>query len=89
MRYQDENVGVAEAELRWNLTTRWALIGFLGAGRAWGRDANFDDAANEVGKGVGFRYQIARRLGLYVGADAAWGPEDTALYLQVGNAWWR
>jgi hypothetical protein len=35
-RDQDENAGVAEAELRWNATLRWALIGFLGAGRAWG-----------------------------------------------------
>ena len=35
-RYQDENAGVAEVELRWNATPRWALIGFLGAGRAWG-----------------------------------------------------
>jgi len=33
------------------------------------------------------RYELARRLGLYAGADVAFGPENTAFYLQVGNAW--
>ena len=37
--------------------------------------------------GVGFRYLIARKLGLYSGIDVARGPETTALYLQVGSAW--
>jgi hypothetical protein len=35
----------------------------------------------------GFRYLIARRLGLYVGMDYARGPDDDAIYLQVGGAW--
>jgi hypothetical protein len=88
VRFQDKNVGVVEAELRWNVTSRWALIGFLGAGRAWGREVDFTDASNEVAKGGGFRYLIARQLGVYMGADVAWGPEDTAFYIQVGSAWW-
>jgi hypothetical protein len=88
VRFQDKNVGVAETELRWNITSRWALIGFLGAGRAWGREVDFSDASNEVSKGGGFRYLIARELGVYMGVDVAWGPEDTAFYIQVGNAWW-
>ena len=33
MRYQGETVGVAEAELRWNFTSRWSVVGFGGAGR--------------------------------------------------------
>jgi hypothetical protein len=69
VRYQDENVGVAELEARWNVTPRWALIGFAGAGRAWGRRDDFDEAGTEVAKGVGFRYLIARRLKLYAGLD--------------------
>ncbi len=86
-RYQDENVAVVETELRWNVTARWALLGFVGVGRAWGRRDGFDDADDEVGKGAGFRYLIARRLGLYVGIDYGWGPDDEAVYLQVGSAW--
>jgi hypothetical protein len=87
VRYQDENAGVAEAELRWNATPRWALIGFFGSGRAWGTGASFSGADNVNAKGAGFRYLIAWRLGLYVGVDIARGPEDTAFYIQVGSAW--
>jgi hypothetical protein len=87
VRYQDEDVAVVESELRWNVTARWALIGFLGAGWAWGRREDFDDSGSIVAKGGGFRYLLARRLGLWGGLDYGWGPEDDALYIQVGSAW--
>lgn len=86
-RYQDERAAMLETELRWNLSSRWALIGFLGAGRAWGRHDSFDDATTAVAKGTGFRYLIARKLGLYTGIDYAWGPEDQTFYIQMGSAW--
>lgn len=86
-RYQDDTTGVLETELRWNLTSRWAAIGFVGAGRAWGARASFDDASTAVSKGLGARYLIARTLGLYIGADYAWGPEDETVIIQVGSAW--
>ena len=86
-RYQDENTAVIEAEVRWNVTPRWALIGFFGAARAWGSRESFSDVGTVTAKGAGFRYLIARRLGLYVGVDVARGPEDTAFYLQAGAAW--
>ncbi len=86
-RYQDTRAAVLETELRWNMTPRWALIGFVGAGRTWGRHNSFGDADNEVSKGAGFRYLIARQLGMHVGLDYAWGPEDSTFYIQVGSAW--
>ncbi|MET0893077.1 MAG: BamA/TamA family outer membrane protein [Pseudoxanthomonas sp.] len=85
-RYQDTRTAVLEGEVRWNVTPRWAAVGFAGVGRAWGHSA-FDDAATPVTKGVGGRYLVARRLGLYAGVDYAWGPEDGAVYIQVGGAW--
>jgi len=86
-RYQDQRAAMLETELRWNLTPRWALIGFLGAGRAWGRHDSFSDATTAVAKGAGFRYLLARKLGLYGGLDYAWGPEDHTFYIQMGSAW--
>lgn len=86
-RYQDTSVAMLEAELRWNMSARWAVLAFGGAGRAWGRHDDFADASNEVAKGVGLRYLLARQLGLYVGLDWAWGPGEHAHYLQVGSAW--
>ena len=56
------------------------------------RDANgrrdaFDDTSTQVMKGVGFRYLLARRLGMAAGIDVAWGPEKAAWYLSFGNSW--
>lgn len=86
-RYQDRRAAVAETELRFNATPRWALIGFIGAGRAWGRRIDFGDADSAVAKGAGVRYLVARQLGLFSGIDYAWGPEDETFYIQVGSAW--
>lgn len=86
VRYQGERVLVAEAELRVNVTPRWAVVGFGGAGKAYGRES-FVDAETVAAGGVGFRYLVARKLGLYAGLDLARGPEETAIYIQVGSAW--
>jgi hypothetical protein len=86
-RLQDENTGVVEAELRYNVTPRWALVGFMGAARAWGAHDGFADAPTAVSKGAGFRYLLARRLGLYAGLDYARSQYDHAIYIQVGNGW--
>ena len=86
MRYQGETVGVAEAELGWNLTSRWSVLGFAGAGRTTSIADN-DKITTVYSKGVGLRYFIARRFGAHVGFDIARGPEDTAFYLQFGHAW--
>ena len=86
MRYQGETVGVAEAELGWNFTSRWTVLGFGGAGRTTGLIDN-DKITTVYSKGVGLRYFIARRFGAHVGFDIAKGPEDTAFYLQFGHAW--
>ena len=86
-RYQDTRAATVESELRWNVTPRWALIGFAGAGRTWGRHNSFGDAQSQVAKGVGVRYLIASMLGLYTGVDYAFGPEDDTVYIQVGSAW--
>jgi hypothetical protein len=87
MRLQDTRTAVTELELRWNLTSRWAAIGFLGSGRAWGRDTSFHDGGDTVSKGAGFRYQLARKLGLWAGIDWAWSTQGQAWYLQIGSAW--
>ena len=86
-RYQNLNVAMVEAEMRWNFTSRWAALAFTGAGRAWGRNIDFGDAGTESTEGVGIRYLIARQLGMYVGVDSAWGPGEHTYYLQVGSAW--
>jgi hypothetical protein len=87
LRYQDERTAVGEVEARWNITPRWALVGFAGAGKAYGGRSTWSDAETVTTRGAGFRYLLARRLGLYAGLDVARGPEEQAIYIQVGGAW--
>lgn len=87
LRYQGQHAVVAEAELVHRLNGRWSVLGFGGAGKAYGGRTPFADAKTVVAGGAGFRYLLARQLGLHVGLDLARGPEDTVVYLQVGSAW--
>ena len=86
-RYQDKTALVAETELRWNVTPRWSVSGFTGIGKAYGRWRTFSEADNVVSVGAGFRYLIARKLGLAVGIDVAHSKDQNAFYIQVGSAW--
>jgi hypothetical protein len=63
------------------------LIGFAGGGRAWGSRDTFGEAPSAAAGGVGFRYLLARRLGLYAGLDYAHSNYDHAFYIQIGSAW--
>jgi hypothetical protein len=87
LRYQDRRSAMLESELRWNFTSRWALVGFAGVGRAFGRFVDFDEAESIYTRGTGIRYLIASKLGLYAGVDVARGPEERAFYIQLGSAW--
>ena len=87
MRYQGENVLVTEIETRWNLNERWSLVFFGGVGRTADSLGDFSDSKDRWAGGTGFRYLIARALGLYTGIDFAWGPEDRVFYIQTGSAW--
>ncbi len=87
VRYQDRHSLVAETEVRWNLDSRWAVVGFAGVGKAYGRRQPWSEADTVFAGGAGFRYLIARKLQMYAGLDVARGPEDTAIYIQAGGAW--
>lgn len=44
---------------------------------------------DNVGGGGGFRYLLARQLGLQMGMDVGRGPEGWAFYIIFGSAWLR
>ena len=88
-RYMDNVAVMLETEVRWDLAARWTVLGFGGAG--WVADAfnEIDDDEAHWAGGAGFRYLIARDYDMRLGIDVARGPGETAVYLQVGNAWFR
>jgi len=89
MRYQGEETALMEAELRWQFWKRFSVVGFVGGGAAWNDFERFESAQTVVTGGGGFRYEVARRHGVHVGLDLAFGPDNTAVYVQVGSAWAR
>ncbi|WP_255991889.1 BamA/TamA family outer membrane protein [Chitinolyticbacter albus] len=86
-RYQDQYTLTGEMEGRWTFAPRWSLLAFGGVGRAWGRWKDFDEADDAWGAGLGFRYLVARKLGVAVGMDFARSEDDQAFYFQIGSAW--
>ena len=87
MRYQGEQVVTTELEYLWGVTPRWTIAVFAGAARTSSISEFGAGGETVTAGGAGFRYRIARKLGLQVGVDVARGPEETAFYLTVGNAW--
>jgi len=87
MRYQGTTVVTGEMEARWDFHPRFSAVGFVGVGRAAEGFGGLGSSPNRVAGGVGFRYLLARLLGLRAGIDLARGPEDWAFYLTIGSAW--
>ena len=87
IRYQGNQVVVAEIELTYKLNHRWKFNTFTGTGRAAQSFSELDNADSAENYGVGFRYLIAKRYGFIMGTDIARGPEDTAFYIQAGSTW--
>jgi outer membrane protein assembly factor BamA len=87
MRYQGDEIAQIETELRWQFWKRFSLVGFVGTGAAWNNFEHLDKTQTVVTGGTGFRYELARKYGIHMGLDVAFGPDNTAIYIQVGSAW--
>jgi hypothetical protein len=87
LRYVGNHAITAEIEPRYKLDERWSVLGFAGFGRAAAQFDDLGDAEHAYNYGIGFRYLLARKLGLAGGFDLARGPDDTTLYITIGNAW--
>src|SRR5262252_1952200 len=74
MRYQGNEVASIEAELRWQFWQRFSAVGFGGFGAAWNDFLRFQNILTVPTGGVGLRYEIARRYGIHMGLDLAFGP---------------
>lgn len=89
LRYQGEEVAQVETEIRWLFWKRFSAVGFVGVGAAWNDFEEFNRVQEIVTGGAGFRYELARAYGIHAGLDFAVGPDDSAVYIQVGSAWSR
>ena len=89
VRYQGDEAASFEIETRWQFHGRWSVIGFAGIGASHTMHGAFDATQNTGSGGVGLRYELASKFGMHVGIDVAQSRGTTAVYFQVGNAWFR
>ena len=89
MRYQGDEMASAEVEARWRFRSRWSAVVAAGAGTAHSSGDNFSSTQDIVSGAVGLRYELARKFGLHAGVDVGFSSETTAIYVQVGSAWFR
>lgn len=90
MRYQGAQAASLEVEARWQFYGRWSVVPFVGVGTTRLERSISTSNGQSVGSGgIGFRYELARKFGLHAGLDVAHSSGTTAVYLQVGNAWFR
>lgn len=87
MRYQGPTAATIEVRGGYDLTPRWTLNAFTGGGRAADSFSDLSDATTHSSVGAGFRYLIAKALGMRVGIDVATSEEGTYFYLVMGSAW--
>ena len=99
MRYQSEKMLMGELQLRWEFIKRWNLVAFAGGGKVYGTPysiadvlkkppVSFSEADFHPAGGLGFRYELARKFGLWSGMDFATSEEKNfAFYFTVGSAW--
>ncbi|MFZ5604629.1 MAG: BamA/TamA family outer membrane protein [Pseudomonadota bacterium] len=89
MGYLGTEVAAIEVEWAYNLHPRWQVLAFAGAGHSSSeRGLRVAESASVEAGGLGFRYLLASRLGLRVGADlTANSDDDYNLTLVVGTAW--
>ncbi len=90
MRYLGDFTALVETEQQVLFTRRWSAVAFAGYGKAYpSLDNMSEESATAWNVGAGFRYLLARLFGLRMGIDVARGPEDWAVYVVVGSAWFK
>ena len=87
MRYQGATAATLEVRGGYDIRPRWTLMGFVGGGRAAESLSDLSSATTRSAYGLGFRYLLAKKLGMRVGLDVAKGPEGTYGYLVMGSPW--
>ncbi|WP_167606454.1 BamA/TamA family outer membrane protein [Maribellus sediminis] len=86
MRYQGENVILAETQWRWAFYKDLSVLGFVGGAKAMNNFSNFKDAEWIYNYGGGVRFALKKLFRIRLGIDTAWSNEDFAWYISVGSS---
>lgn len=86
-RHRADKLLMMEAEWRWNFWRRWGAVAF--AGLAWSADELDEMSLGETlpASGLGLRFRLIETFKINARVDYAWGQNDQALYISVGEAY--
>jgi len=87
LRYQGPTAATVEIRAGYDVHPRWTILGFVGGGRTADSVSDLGSETTRTAYGIGFRYLLAKVLGMRAGIDIARGPEVTYVYLVTGSAW--
>jgi len=87
LRFQADTAGVVEVEGRYKFADRWSGVIFAGAGFTDVKKSELDTNESMNAYGAGFRFKALKEQNVWIGLDAAQGPEEVAWYFQVGQGW--
>jgi hypothetical protein len=88
MKYQSNNTMLVESQWNFVVYKRWKLDVFGGTGKAFETFSDFGSPEWVYNYGVGFRYKLAKAMGMDAGVDFAWSNDgDFAFYITFGTAW--
>ena len=85
-RYIAQNALSLQAELRWTFADRWGVLAFIGAGKVADNVRDYDDSETIGSYGMGVRFMASVEDRINLGIDLASGPDDTAIYFRIGEA---
>ena len=86
MRYQGDNTMIAQTQWRFYVYKDIAVLGFVGAGKAFDTFSDFGADEWITNYGTGIRYTLAKAMNTRVGFDFAWANEDFGWYIVVGKS---
>jgi hypothetical protein len=89
MRFQGDEMASIEGEVQWRVRGRWSAVAAAGYGAARTSNNLFTHTKDVTSAAVGFRYLLASKFGMHAGLDVGFSSEATAIYIQLGNAWFR
>ncbi len=75
-----------QVEARWQMSKRWGLVGFAGAGYYGGSFNELSEREAIPSYGAGIRFMVLPAKRINIRLDAAWSTDSNAIHLSVGEA---
>lgn len=89
-RFRDRNMLAGQTELRYRLSDRFGVVGFLGAGQVWNNDFSVSDFKPNYGGGVRYFFDVEKGLSIRIdygiGEKRPNEPRMSGFYIGLGEA---